>query len=86
MPPIPLSQLNLHIVVSPMFLFFIMALLIAGWGIFTLVIRYHWKNYGTGKLEVFTMNFFYFAGSVIFMALLVILALAYYFSADPVLS
>ena len=81
MTPPPLGQLNFHIPITPLFLFAIMLLVLIGWVIFTLVIRYHWKNYGTGKLEVFTMNFFYLVGSAVLIALMGILALLYLSSA-----
>lgn len=77
MTPSPLAQLNFHIPVTPILLFSIMALTLVAWGIVTLVIRYHWKNYGTGKLEIFTMNFFYLAGSVILVTLMSVFALLY---------
>jgi hypothetical protein len=82
MSPSPLAQFNLHIPITPVLLFVVLALLVALWAIFTLVIRYHWKNYGTGKLEVFTMNFFYLAGSAILIGLLLISALLYLSSAS----
>lgn len=81
MIPPPIAGFNLHIPVTPLLLFATLALLIAGWGIFTLVVRYHWKNYGTGKLEMFTMNFFYLIGSAVLLALMIIFALLYFFSA-----
>lgn len=77
----PITQFNLHIPVTPILLFVAGALLIALWSIFTLVIRYHWKNYGTGKIEVFTMNFFYLTGSVILIALMSISTFLYFSSA-----
>lgn len=79
-PTIPIA-LNFHIPVTPMLLFIILAILIAAWGVFTLVIRYHWKNYGTGKLEAFTMNFLYLIGSIILIVLMSTSALLYLSSA-----
>lgn len=81
MIPPSLGQFNFHIPVTPMLLFAVLALLLAGWGIFTVIIRYHWKNYGTGKLEVFTMNFFYLTGSLVLIGLMLIFAFLYYSSA-----
>jgi hypothetical protein len=78
---LPIAQLNLHIPITPLLIFALLMLLLAGWGVFTVIIRYHWKNYGTGKLEVFTMNFLYLVGSGILIALLTISALLYYSSA-----
>lgn len=77
MIPSPLVEFNFHIPVTPLLLFSLLALLIALWGIFTLIIRYHWKNYGTGKLQVFTMNFFYLTGSALIIALMATFALLY---------
>lgn len=76
----PLAQLNFHIPVTPTLLFAVMALTLVAWGIVTIVIRYHWKNYGTGKLEIFTMNFFYLAGSLAQITLMGIFALIYLIS------
>lgn len=84
MPPSPLTQLNFHIPITPVLLFAILALLIVLWGIFTLIIRYHWKHYGTGKLEVFTMNFFYLTGSVVLIAFMGISAFLYSVSVNTV--
>lgn len=75
------GQFNFHIPVTPVLLFALLALLIAGWAIYTLILRYHWKNYGTGKLEVFTMNFFYITGSIVLIVLMAVAALLYSSSA-----
>ncbi|OGZ05547.1 MAG: hypothetical protein A3C13_03690 [Candidatus Lloydbacteria bacterium RIFCSPHIGHO2_02_FULL_50_11] len=76
-----LAALNFQIPVTPLLLFAVMALVVAMWGIFTLIVRYHWKHYGAGKLEVFTMNFFYLGGSLILITLMGASALFYLTSA-----
>jgi len=81
MIPSPFGQFAVHIPITPLLLFATLALLIAVWAVFTLIVRYHWKNYGTGKLEVFTMNFFYLVGSLVLIALMVVCALLYLSSA-----
>ena len=68
---------NFHIPVTPQLIFSIAALLIAVWLIFSTILRYHWINYGTGGVQVFTMNFFYLVGSFTLGGLMVISALLY---------
>ena len=78
--PIALAKTGLHILLTPQVIFVILALLLAIWLTFTWMFRYHWKNYGTGKLEVLTMTFFYLGGSAILLGLTVTSAFAYFFS------
>ncbi len=66
-----------HLSITGGIIFSLFALLIAIWLVFTLIIRYHWKNYGTGGVEIFTMNFFYLVGSCIGIALMLGSALLY---------
>jgi len=72
-----LGKGEIQLVVTPQLLFSVLALLLAIWLVFTLVIRYHWKNYSTGGAALFTMNFFYLAGSVVFIGLLLFFLLLY---------
>jgi hypothetical protein len=81
MIPSLFGQFSVHIPITPTLLFATLALLIIGWAVFTLIVRYHWKNYGTVKLEVFTMNFFYLTGSLVLIALMVVCAFLYFSSA-----
>ena len=76
-----LGNSGFHLPITGMLVFAVFFLLLAGWLVFTLVIRYHWKNYGTGGVEIFSMNFFYFTGSFIGIALMLISASLYFFSA-----
>ena len=71
------GQSGIHITIGPVLVFSIFAMLLAVWLVFTLIIRYHWKNYGTGGVEIFTMNFIYIVGSVICIALMLISAAIY---------
>ena len=75
-----LGSLNLHIPLSPILIFSFAALLLAFWVTFTMVIRYHWKSYGTGDLEIVSLNFFYLVGSGIIIFFMVASALLYYTS------
>ncbi|OGZ09584.1 MAG: hypothetical protein A3D65_06960 [Candidatus Lloydbacteria bacterium RIFCSPHIGHO2_02_FULL_50_13] len=75
-----LSQLSFHIPVTPQLLLIILALLIAAWGVYTLIIRYHWKHYSTRKAEMFTMSFFYFTGSFIIIGFMCLFAFLYFTS------
>ena len=68
---------NIHIPITPLLLFSLGALLFAVWAIFSIIARYHWKNYGTNKLEVIKMTLIYFVGSGILLALIGIFAFVY---------
>ena len=72
-----LAQSGIHIPITAQLLFSLLAILLAGWLVFTLIIRYHWKNYSTGGVELFTMNFFYLLGSGVLIAGLLITGLLY---------
>lgn len=72
-----IGQSGFHIPITPQLLFSVLSLLLAGWLVFTLIIRYHWKNYGTGGASIFAMNFFYFIGSGILLAVLLFSLLLY---------
>ncbi|MDO8520630.1 MAG: hypothetical protein Q7S52_00780 [bacterium] len=76
-----LGQLGIHIPVTPLLVLAFTALLLAAWGIFTLVLRYHWKHYSTRKAEMFMMSFFYFIGSFVLIGLMAFSALLYLSSA-----
>lgn len=58
-----LSKLNFQFPITSFLIFVIFSLLIIVWLGFTLIIRYHWKNYGSGALSILTMSFIYFIGS-----------------------
>lgn len=75
-----IAQSGLHLTISGGIILFFLALILAWWGIFTLIIRYHWKNYSIGGVQVFTMNFFYMIGSIAFIILTVGSALLYLLS------
>lgn len=72
-----LGQLGIHIPVTPLLVLAFAALLLACWGVFTLVIRYHWTHYSARKTEIFMMNFFYFVGSFVLIGLMAFSALLY---------
>lgn len=77
-----LGQSGLLLPVTPSLIIAIGALILAGWLIFSLIIRYHWKNYGTSGIEIFSMNFFYIIGSLVIGGLMVISGLLYIISAQ----
>lgn len=79
---ITFGKIGLEISVSPMFIFVIAGLILTGWLIFTTIVRYHWKNYGTGGTQIFAMNFFYIAGSAILGGLMILFAVSYFISAQ----
>lgn len=75
-----LALSGVNIPVAPQLIFSLLGLLLAFWIVFTLIIRYHWKNYGTGGVEVFTMNFIYLTGSGVLIVLMTVTATIYSFS------
>ena len=77
-----ISETGLQISVSPLLIFSLLSLLLAVWLIFTIIIRYHWKNYGTKGVEILTMNFVYLSGSAVLIAFTIISALLYSTSAQ----
>lgn len=68
---------NVHIPITSPLLFSLGALILAVWAIFSIIARYHWKNYGTNKLEIMKMTLIYFVGSGILLGLIGIFAFAY---------
>ncbi len=77
MTGIAINQLSIHIPITPLLLFSLGALLLAVWAIFSIIVHYHWKNYGANKLEVIEMTLIYFVGSAILLALIGVFAFAY---------
>ncbi len=75
-----LGQSGFHIPVTALLLFSLLALLVAIWIVFTLIIRYHWKNYGTGGVGIFAMNFAYLVGSLALIGLMLSSLTVYVFS------
>lgn len=75
------SKMSIHIPLSAFALFVILAILVAVWAIFTLIIRYHWKNFGTSELDFVGMNVIYLTGSVILVLGMAISAFLFSFSA-----
>lgn len=75
-----LAQEGYRFTITPPLLFSILALLVSIWLVFTIILRYHWRNYGTGGAEVFTMNFTYFIGSFSLIGLMVGSVLLYLLS------
>lgn len=76
-----LGQMGIQIPLTPFLIFLLLTLLMVAWGIFTWIVRYHWKSYGTSKLEVMSMSFVYFVGSGILLAGMALFAFLYNFSA-----
>lgn len=75
------SQLGIHIPITPFLLFAVFAVLLFLWALFTWIVRYHWKSYGTNKLDVMSMSFIYFIGSAVLLAGMALFAFLYNFSA-----
>lgn len=77
-----LSQLNIHIPITPLLLFSCGALLFAVWAIFSIIAHYHWRSYGTSKIEIIKMTLIYFVGSAILLALIGVFAFMYMIPAN----
>ena len=75
------SQIGVHIPVTPFFIFLLFTLIMCTWGVFSWIVRYHWKSYGTSALEVMTMSLVYFVGSGILLGGMALFAFLYYLSA-----
>lgn len=75
-----LSSTSLHFTLSSVFIFGIILFLVVGWMIFTVVIRYHWKNYGSGDIEILRMNVMYLVGSGVIFTLMIASAFLYFAS------
>lgn len=75
MTGITLNQLSIPI--TPLLLFSLGALLFAVWAIFSIIAHYHWKSYGTSKIEVIKITLIYFVGSAILLAIIGVFAFTY---------
>jgi len=73
----PITTTGFQITITPTILVSLLSLILAAWIIFTIIVRYHWKNYGTGGVEILTMNFIYFSGSAILIAFTIVSVLLY---------
>jgi hypothetical protein len=73
-------QSGFHIPITPLLLFVFYFLILAIWGTYSVIVRYHWKSYGAKKAEVLTMNFYYFLGSALLLGLTGFFVFAYYLS------
>lgn len=71
------SETGFLITITPLLLASLLLLLLAVWIVFTLIVRYHWKNYGARGAEALTMNFIYFSGSAILIAFTVVSVILY---------
>ncbi len=66
-----------QIPLPPFLLFFFLIFLFVAWGIYSFVLRYHWKKYATSKLDVMQMDIIYFIGSGVLLVAMAIAALLY---------
>jgi len=72
-----LSTANFQIPVTPMFLMVIFCILAAASIIHAVVLRYHWRNYGNGALELVMINLIYLVGLGILLGGMAIFLFAY---------
>ena len=77
MIPQSLQQMNFHVTISPLLLGVAVAAIFVFWLIYSSVVFYHWKNYGTGKLEILQMSLIYFIGSSVLFGFLLFSFSAY---------
>ena len=68
---------HFRIPLPPLVFFILFALLFAGWLIYTIVLRYHWKKYAHSKLDIMHMDIIYFIGSGALLVAMAISALFY---------
>ncbi len=83
-PMIPLGAMNgsgFVIPLSAQALGAILFILVLIWCVYSWIIRYHWKHYGTSKWETAKMSIVYFAGSALILFLLFLAFGAYSLSA-----
>lgn len=73
----PLGVTGLHVTITPLLLITLLSLLLAVWLVFTIIVRYHWKNYGTKGFEILRMNLLYLIGSGILIAFTILSLLLY---------
>ncbi len=66
-----------HIPIPPIVLGGVFVLFFVLWVIYSIILTYHWKKYGTGALEVFTTTMLYMVGSAIILGLMAILLFLY---------
>ncbi len=77
MPPPLAWTASLSLTISPTLIGIVFIVLCVIWIGFTLIIRYHWKQYGTGASEIFRMNFLYLSGSFTLLTLLLVSLIGY---------
>lgn len=74
---IALNQIDFHIPVTPLLVFSLFGLLLSAWLIYSMIMRYHWKNYSVTKLEVLRTSLIYFTGSGILLFIIGACAILY---------
>ena len=57
------SSFNIQLAVTPMILTSLFLLVAAAWGIFSMIVRYHWREYSTSQLDAAKISVIYFTGS-----------------------
>ncbi|HSE34953.1 MAG TPA: hypothetical protein VLB83_02410 [Candidatus Paceibacterota bacterium] len=62
-----LSSFDISIPVTPTILMSLFLLVAAIWGVFSMIVRYHWREYGTSALESAKISVIYFTGSGILL-------------------
>ncbi len=77
-----LSKTGMHFTLSSAFIFGIIFFLLIAWIIFTIVVRYHWKNYSSGGVEILRMNMIYLIGSAAIFTFMVVSAFLYFASSS----
>ncbi len=76
-----LNDAHFLIPLSPHVVGVIFFIFLCVWATYSWILLYHWRNYGTSKLEVATMSIIYFAGSAIIIVLTALAFSAYSLSA-----
>lgn len=61
------SNFDIEIAVTPMILMSLFLLVAAAWGVFSMIVRYHWREYSTSPLDAAKISVVYFTGSGILL-------------------
>jgi hypothetical protein len=76
------TQMGTTFWVTPLTLSILAILVFLLWGVFSLILRYHWSRYASSKLHILQMNLIYYGGSTVLFALAFLFLILYTFSSS----
>ena len=68
---------SLELTITPILLFLAFLVLCAAWAVYSMILRYHWKEYGVNKLQIMLMSLIYGIGSLVLIGLILLSLLLY---------